>query len=694
MAKDKEPQHYVLDLFHKGANARRPHVRNYWKSLAFLLGHQWTYWSKETQRIDVVPNKEDTIRATINRLWPSSRTIMAKLTQRHLQFEVSPNNADDVAIEGAKLSESILTAVARDHEWENVRASTAWNAWLGGTAAVCVTWDPTLGKPTALADDGQALPSGDTVETPLSVADFVLEPGAKDGRTAGWWIHVEALPPAQVQRKWDLAEEPAADATAGLSHLESKLLGSNPAAGPNGAGTVSTPLTSVLTYYERPSKRRPKGRVAVVVGNEEVWAGDWPFPWQDHLNIAFCTETHMSGQAYGETVFTNAIPIQASYNAMWSNILEHFDKVGNARLLTPQSAMELADQYSDVIGEQVVYVDGMDRPEWMSSPQLPQWMMEAIDRASLQMDDMLGVHDISRGSTPSNIESGYGLAVLAEQDATPIGAMAKSQAEMWAQVATMVLRLYESEVSEKRTALVQTPGLPPMTTEWTGKDIAGQTTATVPLDLVMPRSRAAMMQQAEKLLQMGLITTIEEFVRAGESPDERQILEAVRPDVARARRENARLALGQVREAEDWDAHDIHIVEHNNFRRSSRYDFLAPAIKDLIADHVQAHETLAAEAAGRQQLKANVGGPALAMAPTADQGPIVEPQELAPPEVDPNALPPPEEQTTGDMLSNDVVAAVARQDAEAASAGAAVDQGDLERDAVLELAQIQAGLEL
>ena len=220
MAKKGEPQHWVKDLLQKGANARRPYSRNYWANKAFLLGHQWTYWNKETQRIDSVPNPEDTVRATINRLWPASRTIMAKLTQRHLQFEVAPNNADDVAIEGAKLAESILTAVARDHEWEAKRTSVAWSTWLGGTAAVCVTWDPTIGKPTALADDGQALPSGDSVETPLSVADYVLEPGARDGRTAGWWIHLQALPPSEAQRKWDLDEEPAADATTGMSHLE------------------------------------------------------------------------------------------------------------------------------------------------------------------------------------------------------------------------------------------------------------------------------------------------------------------------------------------------------------------------------------------------------------------------------------------------------------------------------------------
>lgn len=682
----RKPSHPIIEKYHAGLRAQRWANHGYWANAAFIRGDQWVFVNKQTKRLEEVPEDPDRVRATINAMWPNSRTIMSKLTQRELQFEVPPNSADDVAIAGSKISEAIIEAVKVEHEWEKLREETGWASWKGGTAAVCVDWDPKRGKPTALMDDGRMLPSGDTVETALSLPEFVLQPGHRDARRGHWWIKAQALPPSQVKADYEMAEEPAADATAGLSALEGKLVAAT-TSGQHGPGDVaSTPLTLVLTYYERPNPNTPKGKVEVVVNGETVWGPkDWPFPFVDYLNIAFTYETAVENQALGETVLSVARPVQAAFNAAWSNILEHADIAGNARMMMPESALQLGEQYSDVIGEQIPFMDGMEKPSWLAPPQLPAWLLQMPGQLRAELDNIMGVHDISRGQSPANIESGYGLAVLAEQDATPIGKMAKSQAEMWGQVASMVLKIYEAEVDEERAAVVRVPGAPPDTMTWKGKDIAGQTEAKVPLDLVLPRSRAAMMQLAEKALQMGMLTTIEEFSRVAELPGERDIIDAIRPDVARARRENHHMALNHERLPENWDDHEIHIHEHNTFRKTSRYDALPPEAKELFALHVQAHETLAAEEAGEAQRKANLGGPALAGAPT-EAGVNVEPQEE-----DPNALPPPEEQTVMDQLSGDEVAAIAREDAEAASLGAAQDQGEMERDAMLELMQLSQG---
>jgi hypothetical protein len=255
-----------------------------------------------------------------------------------------------------------------------------------------------------------------------------------------------------------------------------------------------------------------------------------------------------------------------------------------------------------------------------------------------------------------------------------------------------VLAIYASEVKESRTAVVEMPGEPAQTTVWSGKDIAGQTTATVPIELVAPRSAAAQAQMAEKMMQMGLITTLEELSRLAEAPGERQMIEAVRPDVARARRENAELAQKVVCIPEDWDDHGIHITEHNAFRKSARYSGLPADIKELYAAHIQAHETLAAESAARQQGNYDVGGPSLASVPKVDGSEVIPVSEdpLEPP-VDPNMPPLPEDQTVTDQLSGDIEGAIMGADAAAMAEGAAVTQNDLERDAILQLAQITNG---
>lgn len=668
MASDAHP---IVVLYQKGLQAQRYANSNFWANSAFIRGDQWIHFNRITRRLEEVPDDGERVRATINRLWPDSRTIISKLLQRRLVFEVNPNSSDDVAIQGSKIGEAILDAVKTEHRWEDVRESVGWSLWKGGTAAICVDWNPTKGKPTALADDGRTLPSGDTEETALSLAEFVIQPGARKAEEAQWWIKAQALPPEQVKEMFGLTKDPDADATTGLSSLERSLVQAN-IFGDTTTSHAVIPLTLVLTYYERPSKNNKDGKVQIVVNNKTVWGPKpWPFPFVDYLNIATARETIVENTWMGETVVTIARPVQAAYNAAWSNILEHADVAGNARMLVPQSAIELADQYSDQIGEQVPYMDGMDTPKWLEPPQLPAWLLQMPTQLRDEIDNILGVHDVSRGQAPVNIESGYGLAVLAEQDSTPIGKMSNSMADMFSRVGSMVLKIYEAEVKETRTAVISMPGMPPESTKWTGKDLGGQTEAVVPIELVAPRSRAAQAQFAEKALQMGLITSIEELTRLAEAPGEREMIDAVRPDVARARRENSSMYQGVVAMPENFDDHQIHINEHNAFRKTARYETMDAKNKHIFAAHVQAHETLAAEEAGAQERRAQAGQ-ALASSPKADgsesipTGPMPMPPGAPAPQTGPPGAAPEPSMLAGQLgslqkKSADVSARVAAQ---------------------------------
>lgn len=633
-------RHPVRQKYDDALKPIKIELRNYWANRAFLEGHQWTYFSRVTDSIEPVLEDQDHSQPTINRLWPGSRTIIGKLLSRELTFEVPPNGADDRAIQGSKIGESILEAVRVEHLWEAMREKLAWATWLGGTAALCVDWDPDAGKPVALSEEGTSLPEGDTVEYALALPEFVVEGGVQNVRQARWWIRAQALPVGKVKEMYKLEKTPAADASYGLSSLQSHLMSGM-------AGVASgTPLTLVLSYYERPNADTPKGKVVTVIGDQAVdGPKDWPFPFKDKLNLFLAYETPVGDQWYGRTVMSVARPVQSAYNVAWGAIMDHLDNVSNVRMAVPQSAVDQMDQMTDRMGENITYMDGLDKPSYIVPPQAPSDWWRIIDALSLQIDDILGVHDVSRGSAPANIESGYGLSVLAEQDSTPLGKMTKSAVAAFSELGSSVLQLYESEVkSAKRTSVVRIPGQPPQTASWTGKDLAGQTLAVVPIDAVAPRSQAAMQAFAEKALQMGLITTIQQFTRLAETPGARDMIDSVAPDVARARRENHAMALGRVSFPEEFDNHTDHIAEHNAFRKSAAYEQLKPEWKRIFALHVQAHETLAGQEAGKMAVRSTE--PGMQGAPTAEEAlpvpPIAEagllPDQIGPAPVDTETL--------------------------------------------------------
>jgi len=603
-------------------------MQDYWLNHAFLLGSQWVWFHPQTRRLDEIPRDPERVQATMNRLWPNSRIIISKAMQRELTFEVPPSAADDASIRGAKIAESIVEVTRVEHDWEKLREEWYWTAWKGGTAVVCVDWDPKAGTAVLPGDaDSGAEPvmGGDTVETVLSIAEVAVEPGVRDAERASWWIKCEALPPSTVMGSYGLSALPAADASAGMTPFQRKLLSEHA----GGSSDDSADLTLVLTYYERPNPNRPDGAIAVVVGNEIVGGGvkPWPFPFTDHLNFALGCETPIETKWAGETVLTMARPVQVAYNASWSSIIEHMKNAGNARLAVPQSSIDLMEHFTDLPGEQVPYPDGLAHPEWISPAQMPAWWIEQPVRLREEMDDIMGVHDISRGEAPVNIESGYGLSVLAEQDTTPVGKLVKTSAVVWSKVATMCLQLYAANVMTTREAIVRTPSQPPTTAHWTGADLKGQLRATVPMESVLPRNKAAMAALAEKLVTMGLITTFEQFATIAEVPGYRSLIDRVNPDTAKARRENHMMSLGRPAVPESFDKHDIHLNELNDYCKSPDYEMLDDSVKTIFEDHRQAHVTMAAEEAGSMRARAAVD-PVLAAVPDGYGSTTLAPAEV------------------------------------------------------------------
>lgn len=619
----------VRTLYRTAARSLQAEVRDYWLNHSFLHGYQWLYWSESSGRLDELPGDPDRVQATVNRLWPNTRTIISTLMQRKLQFEVPPSAADDSHVRGARLAETIATSVCHDHRWEELRENMLYAVWKGGTAALCVDWDEeaedvTLDNNT----QGDPLGKGSTYEEHLNITQFVVEPGVRYPEEARYWIKAVALPPEEVKDQFGLEDLPPADATAALAPFHRKMMGLDRL---SDAETVR--LTLVLTYYERPNPSEPEGKVCVVVDNQMVYEGEWPFPFTDRLNLVIVRETLRENRWTGDTVLSAARPLQTLLNMSWSSVAEHMKLAGNARLMVPYSSVEMMEQLTDLPGELVPYNDSLSvKPSYLSPPQMPGWWIQQPTQLASEIDDIMGVHDVSRGRAPRNIESGFGLTILAEKDATPIGRLTKETAEAFGRLMSMTLAIYEDKTKSlkvSRQATVRIPGNAPMDVQWNGKDLRGQTTAIVPEQVIMPRSRAAAMEFAKDMLQTYGPEEINPatFIALAELPNGRALLNVTSPDIDRARRENAHFGLGRQSIPYPWDNHETHIAEHNKFRKTVDFEMLSLEEQEIIEEHIKAHETLAAEEIGESRMRSRID-PALAMAPTSAEGPMVPPLEM------------------------------------------------------------------
>lgn len=606
----------IQELYAEGTRDIRNQQLCYMENASFIEGDQWIWKSTTKQEILRLPRRDPSkVRATIARLGPESRRLFSRLLKRPLVFEVTPDAPDDATIRGARIAEAVISAKAMEDKWGNIREQVAWSAWKGGTALLCLDWDTTKGKYVGQGPKtGTDLYEGDITVTPLTITEVATEPGTRDIERACWWIKAQVLPPDEVKKTYNLADKPPPNASAAQSPMQRELTKAN-------NSTNVGKLCLVLTYYERPNSDNPKGSVVTVVGDRVVdGPHEWPFPFKDRLNVVAVTEQIVEGRWYGRTVVSDAVPIQTALNHSWTSILEHLKQAGNARIQGNSAERANADTWTDEAGEFIFY--DTDKWEWMSPPPMPDWWQRTPQELAAAMDDTIGVHDISRGNAPTNIESGLGLSVLAEQDDTPTGKFASTLADAFGELATLVLRTYEMKVpqEEQRTITLYEPSMQiAEKVTWSGKSFEGQTRAKVPYEAVAPMNDAARWARGLAMVDRQIITGGRALAKFLDVEGANDFTASIDPQVAKARRENAQLALGEVCVPADFDNHQLHIEEHNDFRLSARYERLDEQARHLVDLHVQAHSTLAAEEAARQIAK--LSQPGLAQAAQAGQAP-------------------------------------------------------------------------
>jgi len=592
---------WVTDKWKQADTVLMEERRDYWLNSAFFEGDQWVFWSPNNEVAEWHPQGgEGRVKAVVNKIQPNLITNHARLMKRKLVFEVPAQAADDATVHAARLGAHLLEAERLAGDWESIRRVNMMNKDFSGTSAVLVEWNPTLGDPIGVdPETGEVILAGNPQLTPLSITEFTLEPGTMDWHDSRYMIVCKAMTPAQAKELYQLGFMPKPDANQGVGPLQRKLTSKR-------TGLANAKLCLVYTYYERPSSES-EGRHLVVVNGETVIDNPWPFPETiDGLPIYVFRQMAMPKKWPGTTYLNQARPLQTQINAGYSLMIETMKFAGNPRLAIPDTAGISADELTDTPGE-ILYYDGTSSgpPMYIQPANVPAWMFDHVDRLKNDLDDNMYVHAISRGQAPGDRNSGLALTVLAEKDETPLGLIAQDESAGWSHIGSLVLKLWEANVTEQRKSVVQTaPGAPPLSRYWNGQMLRGQTTAHVPLDAVMPYSRAAQQAWVSQLAQQ--FPTLPAFQDARlmsrmlDLPDADNLINMIDADAAKAELEHHLISTGEVVLPENFDDHAKHIAEHNRWRKSPAYMYAEPEVRKVMDQHILAHMQMAAEELANQ----------------------------------------------------------------------------------------------
>lgn len=582
----------IVDMWQDADRYLVKERRDYWMNASYYVSHQWIWWDSSrnaVQELSYANEAEKGSRITVDKYGPRTRSLLARLTRAELMWEVQPGGMDDSSMRRQRLQEQLLIGEQRHNNWEDVREMCLLQTLFGGSAAICVDWDPDKGEDYLLDAVSQiSVPLGGIRLTPVGINEFTLEPGSLNAADARWWIRCTSLPPEQVQERYNLEETPKADSEAMLSARHRSLLRNRPGGDP-------PKTTLVYIYYERPTNRGPGCVVHVVNGKVVLLEEEWPFPFK-HLNIAVFRQNKIPNSWVGHTLLTPARDVQYAYNRARSTILEHMRKAANARMMVPSGSVDDADSITIDPADVLEYNSEIGEPHWQTAPEVPRWISNEAQFLEAELDDIFHTHQTSRGEAPGDRNSGLALALLAEKDDTPLGPMAKDQSLGWGKIAEMTLSLYrmnaESTGINRKVMLLTEQGVP-HEIQWSAKDIDEKPTVIVPLDATMPRSKLATQSMITQLAQQFPLVfqnvSAKSLTRMLDLPDPKQFLSQMDPDVAKAEWENGLLMQGVPVIPEDFDVHDAHVTIHNTQRKSPAYELADPQVKQMLDMHVMAH---------------------------------------------------------------------------------------------------------
>lgn len=567
--KRKDPVQQFEQLKHAAAQARLPYDKDVWLNLAFYLDYQYVEWSGAGSTIQPIPrrmNEEHVPRPVVNKIMHFVNQEHAYVLQTKPTVDVLPATDDPVDMSESQVALAYLRYLSEPQvgDFETVLSESAMWALIGGEGYIKWVYNERLKRPDFVSCN------------PL---DIYADPYATSFSKARYIIHSQFMDVEQVHDIYGVEVSP--NETKKADPTRTTLLREM------GSAPVLTGA-EVNELWMKPCRRHPEGLFVVWTGNR-LLVEPQKFPYA-HGKLPFTQIGSIPRP--GSQHFSSAVKYLRSaqmelnkYHAQKIMVREAF---ANPKWWIP-AELELEEAPNDS-PRQILRGQsqgGQLKPELIVPTGMPDnqdgtWIVQ-------EMMNVVGLHEVSQAQVPGRVEAAKAIELLKEADAgrqselmrTVKGAISEGywQSLMLAKQfvpAEQILQTYSREGMPEVVrfkAERMKPGMRVQVTMGTG----------------LARSRAARQDQLMLLWQNGVITDPETMAELLEVPVPTFVSQKAY-DIRLARSENYEMQKGKAITPNSWDDHEIHLREHNNFRKTQEFLGLSTEVKQRFEYHCQMHD--------------------------------------------------------------------------------------------------------
>lgn len=346
----------------------------------------------------------------------------------------------------------------------------------------------------------------------------------------------------------------------------------------------------VYEFFHKRTESMPNGRYLLYV-NSEIILEDSIMPYRS-LPVYRITPSNIIGTPYGYTNMFDLLPLQEFLNSMYSTAASNINAFGLQSILCPREAGVEFEQVGN--GMQFIKYNAMQgggKPEPMqltaTSPEVYQ-MANILEKA---METLSGVNSVARGNPEQSLRSGNALALVQAQALQFVNKLENSYVRLIEDVGTGVINLLKDFASTPRVAAITGVNNATENKEFKSEDISSINRVVVDRGNPLMNSSAGRTQVAENLLQMGLITNIDDYLMVLNTGNLNVATDAKFDNSVLIISENEGMMRGEVQQAIWSEKHSQHIQKHMEVLNDSELK-KDPQLVQLVLEHVQEHVNL------------------------------------------------------------------------------------------------------
>ena len=445
----------VVNAYELKQHTKRPYEKTWFLIHAFLVGQQWISYNDYTRQfITNIKVPSYRVRLTCNRMLPNWIKRNAKIMRSKPITRVVAASHEDDDIARARHSEQVLLAEGRRTRLEDVDHDVVQWATKTGTGFFKLWWDPMSGAriplttfevqqdpmnpmaPSTIAEIPQVdengnpefMFSGNVCVEPVSPFEVEVDPHATKPADLEWIQHTTIR-----TRRWIKERFPERGTLVKKEDIPSDMyyerrmreivgiLGYSADALSKQVDKDSQDISIFHEHYEHPTKEHPDGRYLCVSGGVLLNPEPDQQIYHNHLwwhPLVPVFDVKLNGRFWGTSVMEQGIPLQKEYNKVRSQEIEDKNLGARPKITVPRGAGINKTSFDSEPGEVVEFTphQGM-RPEYMARDTAHIQIYRSIQQQNvMDMDDLFGIHDVSKGRIPPGVESGVAIELLQESD--------------------------------------------------------------------------------------------------------------------------------------------------------------------------------------------------------------------------------------------------------------------------------------